>query len=131
MFFLKETLVAVFAAVGMGTTLYFLLRPVFTLPKRFFSPVLFLLRIGEDTEAVEDTVRELQELCRDYGENARIALVDAGMDEEQKRIVRILCREDDSILLLRLPEDPVIANQSADWCGNPFPFIVKEQMQKR
>ena len=100
MLFFKETLVAVFAAVGMGTTLYVLLRPAFTLPKRFFSPVLFLLRVGKDTEAVEDTVRELQELCRVYGENAHIAIMDVGMDDEQKRLVRILLREDESILLL-------------------------------
>ena len=100
MLFVKETLVAVFAAVGIGTVLYASLRPFFTLPKRFFSPVLFVLRIDADTPAVEDTVRELQELCRDYGENARIAIVDAGMSEEQKRLVRILRREDDSILLL-------------------------------
>ena len=98
--FLKETLVAIFAAIGMGMSLYVLLRPAFTLPKRFFSPVLFVLQVEAETAAVEDTVRELQELCRDYGENARIAIVDAGMSEEQKRLVRILRREDDSILLL-------------------------------
>ena len=119
MLFLKETLVAIFAAIGMGMSLYVLLRPAFTLPKRFFSPVLFVLQVEAETAAVEDTVRELQELCRDYGENARIAIVDAGMSEEQKRLVRILRREDDSILLLRLPEEPVIANHPAGWCGNP------------
>ena len=97
MLFLKETLVAIFAAIGMGMSLYVLLRPAFTLPKRFFSPVLFVLQVEAETAAVEDTVRELQELCRDYGENARIAIVDAGMSEEQKRLVRILRREAEAL----------------------------------
>lgn len=100
MIYVKETLVAVFAAVGIGTVLYGFLRRLFLLPKRFFSPVLFVLGVAADTPAVEDTVRELQELCRDYGDEARIAIADLGMDEEQKRLVRILRREDDSILLL-------------------------------
>ena len=100
MLLFRETLVAIFAAVGMAAVLYVFLRPAFALPARFFSPVFFVLPVGAETENVEDTVRELQELCRSYGENARIAIADAGMDEEQKRLVRILRREDDSILLL-------------------------------
>ena len=100
MLFFKETLVAVFAAVGMAMTLYVFLRPVFTVPKRFFSPVVFVLPVDAETENVEDTVRELQELCRVYGDHARIAIADAGMSEEQKRLIRILRREDESILML-------------------------------
>lgn len=99
MIFFRETLVAIFAAFGMGTVLFLVLRRVFFPPDTLYGRVFFTIPVTEKTQALEETVREMQELCRTYGENARILLADAGMTEETKRLVRVLLREDDSILL--------------------------------
>ena len=98
---IRETVVALFAAVGIGTVLYVALRRLFLPPKRFSLPVTFVLTAEDDAGAVEDTVRELQELCREYGGSGRIVLLDTGVKEETRRLLRILQRENENILLLR------------------------------
>lgn len=99
MLFFRETLIAVFAAIGMGTVLFLAFRRMLFSPETLQDPVCFTVAVTHETENLEETVRELQELCRTYGKNARIVLLDAGMTPETRQCVRILLREDESITL--------------------------------
>lgn len=94
MAFFRETLVAILAAIGMGTVLWAVLRLLLLPHRRLYSPVYLLLPVSDSTPAVEETLSELQEIRERFGGTARILLVDCGMGEEQRHMAQLIRRSD-------------------------------------
>ncbi len=96
---LADTVIALLAAMGLGTVLYLLVRGTAG-KKELCSPVWLILPVSGRTKEMEQSAAELQLLRRRYGGAARAVLLDCGMEEEQRRMARILQREDPLLLLL-------------------------------
>lgn len=100
----KDSVIALLAAAGLAALAYLALRAVFGRSRELCAPVYLVLPAGERTGEIEQSVGELQRLRRSYGGAARAVVLDCGMDEEQRRMMRILQREDPLLLLAREDE---------------------------
>lgn len=96
---LADTVIALLAAIGLGAVLYLLVRGTAG-KKELCSPVYLILPVSERTKEMEQSVAELQLMRRQYGGAAKVVLLDEGMNEEQRRMARILQREDPLLLLM-------------------------------
>ena len=96
---LADTVMALLAAIGLAAVLYLLVRSTAG-KKELCSPVYLILPVSERTKEMEQSVAELQLLRRRYGGAAKVVLLDAGMEEEQCRMARILQREDPLLFLM-------------------------------
>ncbi len=96
---LADTVIALLAAIGLGAVLYLLVRSAAG-KKELCSPVYLILPVSGRTKEMEQSVEELQMLRRQYGGAAKAVLLDCGMEEEQRRMARILQREDPLLLVL-------------------------------
>lgn len=96
---LADTVIALLAAIGLAAVLYLLVRSTAG-KKELCSPVYLILPVSERTKEMEQSAAELQLLRRRYGGAAKAALLDCGMEEDQRRMARILQREDPLLLLL-------------------------------
>ena len=99
MMLLADTVMAMLAAIGLAAVLYLLVRAAAG-KKELCSPVYLILPVSGKTKEMEQSVAELQLLRRRYGGAARAVLLDCGMEEEQRRMARILQREDPLLLVL-------------------------------
>ena len=101
---LRDSLIALLAATGMVTVLSLALRAVFGGARELCSPVSLVLPVGEKTKDMERAVSMLQHFRRQYGGAARVVVIDCGMDEEQRRMARILQKEDPLLLVWQAQE---------------------------
>ena len=96
---LADTVIAMLAAIGLAAVLYLVLRAAGG-KKELCSPVYLILPVSERTKEMEQSVAELQLLRRQYGGAAKAVMLDIGMGEEQRRMARILQREDPLLLVM-------------------------------
>ncbi|MGM9619548.1 MAG: hypothetical protein ACI3W8_06950 [Oscillospiraceae bacterium] len=96
---LQDTVIALLAAVGLTAVLWLVLKAVFAPRRELCEPVYLVLPVSGRTRAMEQAVGEMQQMRRQYGGAARAVLLDCGMEEEQRRMARILQREDPLLLL--------------------------------
>lgn len=96
---LADTVIALLAAVGLAAVVYLVVHAACR-RKELCSPVYLILPVSERTKEMEQSVAELQLLRRQYGGAAKAVMLDCGMEEEQRRMARILQREDPLLLLL-------------------------------
>lgn len=96
---LADAVIAALAAIGLAAVLYLAAR---ALAKRseLSAPVYLILPVSGKTKELEEAVAALQWLRREYGGAARAAVLDCGMEGEQRRMTRILQREDPLLLVL-------------------------------
>lgn len=96
---LTDAVVAVLAAMGLASALVLTVRAL--CPRReLAAPVYLVLPVSGDTREMEQSTAAMQLLRREYGGAARAVLLDCGMEEEQRRMARILQREDPLLELL-------------------------------
>ena len=94
----QDGIIALLASIGLASIVWFLVRTLFFLPvtvKR--APVLICAK--GDGEGLEQQVRELLMLRREYGAVGEILLVDCGLSEEGRRLCGILARTEHSVSL--------------------------------
>lgn len=96
---LQDMVIALLAAVGLTAVLWLLLKAVFSPRRELCDTVYLVLPVSARTRAMEQAAGELQQMRRQYGGAARAVLLDCGMEEEQRRMARILQREDPLLLL--------------------------------
>ena len=100
----RDSLIALLAAMGLITVFFLAVKALFGKEKELASAVYLVLPVSEKTKDMERAVSELQRFRREYGGAAAAVVLDCGMDEEQRRMARILQREDPLLLILREQE---------------------------
>lgn len=96
---LTDGVIAALAAAGLAAVLYLAARALAG-RRELSAPVYLVLPVGEHTREMEQSVAALQLLRREYGGAAKAAVLDCGMTAEQRRMARILQREDPLLLVL-------------------------------
>ena len=100
----RDSLIALLAAMGLITVFFLAVKALFGKEKELASAVYLVLPVSEKTKDMEWAVNVLQRFRREYGGAANAVVLDCGMDEEQRRMARILQREDPLLLVLREQE---------------------------
>ena len=95
----RDSVIALLAAAGLLLLFYLALRAMFGGGQELCSSVYLVLPVNGKTKDLEQAVGELQRFRRQYGGAARAVMLDCGMDEEQRRMARILQREDPLLLI--------------------------------
>ena len=88
----QDGLLALLAAIGLGSLLWALARGLLTIHPRRRGDALVLLPARGDGEHLEEQVRYLEALNREEGLFSAILLADCGLTEEGRRLARLLCR---------------------------------------
>ena len=106
---LEDGIIAALAAVGLIALLWL---PVSLLARpckkdALDAAVLVPCAAGEGAR-LEQTVRALERARREYGGFRRIVIVDRGMDEEDRRIAALLCRDGRGVTLREQTEESTI-----------------------
>ena len=100
----RDSLIALLAAMGLITVFFLAVKALFGKEKELASAVYLVLPVSEKTKDMERAVSVLQRFRREYGGAARAVVLDCGMKEEQRRMVRILQREDPLLEVLQEQE---------------------------
>lgn len=95
----RDSVIALLAAAGLMLLFYLALRAMFGAQQELCSPVYLVLPVSGKTKDLEQAVGELQRFRRQYGGAAKAVVLDCDMDDEQRRMVRILQREDPLLLV--------------------------------
>lgn len=90
----QDGLVAALAAIGVASIMWAVVRTVlFAAPPRKYSAVALISAKGDGTE-LEEQVRTLIRLRQEQGVFGAILVVDCGLNEEGKKVVKCLERQD-------------------------------------
>ena len=95
---LQDAIVALLAAIGLSSLVWMLVRAIFFLPPAAHSAIVLICARG-DGEGVEQQVRTLLLLRKQYGIVGQILLVDCGLSEDGKRLCRLLARGEHIVTL--------------------------------
>lgn len=94
----QDALIALLAAIGLTSLVWFVIRALFFLPVTAHRALVLICAKG-DGEGVEQQVRELTMLRRAHGAVGEILLVDCGLSEEGRHLCCLLAREEHSVTL--------------------------------
>ena len=100
----RDSLIALLAATGLVTVFWLALGMLLGRKKDLCSAVYLVLPVSGKTKDMERAVSMLQHFRREYGGAAKAVVLDCGMDEEQRHMVRILQKEDPLLLVWREQE---------------------------
>lgn len=100
----RDSLIALLAATGLVSIVWLGLWGIFGRAQELCSQVYLVLPVSEKTKDMEQAVGMLQRFRRKYGGAARAVILDCGMEEQQRRMARILQREDPLLELLQEQE---------------------------
>ena len=95
---LQDAIVALLAAIGLSSLVWILVRALFFLPPAAHSAIVLICARG-DGEGVEQQVRTLLLLRKQYGIVGQILLVDCGLSAEGMRLCRTLARGEHIVTL--------------------------------
>ena len=96
---LRDSVIALLAAMGLATVLFLALRALLGKGEELCSQVYLVLPVDETIKDLEQATIQLQQFRRRYEGVARVVLLDCGMDAQQRRMTEILLREDPLLLL--------------------------------
>ena len=94
----QDAILSLLAAIGLSSLIWILVRALFFLPPTTHSAIVLICARG-DGEELEQQVRTLLLLRRQYGIVEQILLVDCGLSEEGSRICRLLARGEHIVTL--------------------------------
>lgn len=91
----QDGLVAMLAAIGLASLMWMVVRAVlFAVPERRRQGVVALIPAQGDGGDLEQQVRALRGLRREQGVFGMLLLVDCGLDEEGRKLCRLLIKGD-------------------------------------
>ena len=94
----QDAIIALLAAIGLSSLVWMLVRAVFFLPAATHSAIVLICARG-DGDGVEQQVRTLLLLRSQHSIVGQILLVDCGLNEEGKRLCRMLARSEHIVTL--------------------------------
>ena len=93
-----DAIIALLAAIGLSSLVWILVRALFVLPPVSHSAIVLICARG-DGEGVEQQVRTLLLLRKQYAIVGQILLVDCGLSDDGKHLCRLLARGEHIVTL--------------------------------
>lgn len=90
---LQDGVIAALAAVGLASIVWFIVTALAHPRRRPRSETAVIVPARGEAQALEHTVRTLEQERYASGGFSRIIILDCGMKEDAQRVAQLLCRE--------------------------------------